>query len=176
MHMEVAHKLRKHTSADRRKRRWEGVIEIFEVLVLAVAAIATAWTGFQAARGESAQSVLYGQATKDRFEADAASTLGCQQLGADSAMFNGWLQAGRPTTRSWRRCSFAGSPAASAVPCGLVEDQSNPAAPPWPGYMVVASGAAGAFDVPSEGVDGDESTLSYQQRITHHPAADPVAR
>jgi hypothetical protein len=25
-------------------------------------------------------------------------------------------------------------------------------------------------------VDGDESTLSYQQLITHHPAADPVAR
>jgi hypothetical protein len=25
-------------------------------------------------------------------------------------------------------------------------------------------------------IDGDESTLSYQQLITHHPAADPVAR
>jgi hypothetical protein len=25
MHIEVAHKLRKHTSADRRKRRWEAI-------------------------------------------------------------------------------------------------------------------------------------------------------
>ena len=49
--LEVAHKLSEQTSWDRHKRRWEGVFEIFEVLVLAVAAIATAWTGYQAARG-----------------------------------------------------------------------------------------------------------------------------
>ena len=36
--------------------------------------------------------MLYGEATRDRFAADAAS-VGGQQLVADSAMFNGWLQA-----------------------------------------------------------------------------------
>jgi hypothetical protein len=51
INLEVAHKLSEQTSWDRHKRRWEGVFEIFEVLVLAVAAIATAWTGYQAARG-----------------------------------------------------------------------------------------------------------------------------
>lgn len=62
------------------------------MLVPAIAAIATAWTGYQAARGDGAQSVLYGEATRDRFAA-AAATVGGQQLVADSAMFNGWLQA-----------------------------------------------------------------------------------
>src|SRR5215216_5500684 len=92
MNVEVAHKLSEHASSDRHKRRREEVFEILEVLVLSIAAIATAWTGYQAARGDGAQSVLYGQATRDRFQADAASTLGGRQLVADSAMFNGWLQ------------------------------------------------------------------------------------
>jgi hypothetical protein len=37
--------------------------------------------------------VLYGQASRDRFAADAAATLGGQELVADASMFNAWLQA-----------------------------------------------------------------------------------
>src|SRR4029453_8114274 len=73
MNIEVAHKLSEHEKADRHKQRWEEVFEILEVLVLAIAAIATAWTGYQAARGDGHQSVLYGQSSRDRFQADAAS-------------------------------------------------------------------------------------------------------
>mgnify|MGYP003693971895 CR=1 FL=1 len=39
------------------------------------------------------RALLYGQATTQRFAASAASTLGGQQLAADSAMFTGWLEA-----------------------------------------------------------------------------------
>jgi hypothetical protein len=63
------------------------------VLILAVTAIATAWSGYQAARGDGRQSVLYGESSRDRFEADAAATLGEQRLAADASMFNAWLQA-----------------------------------------------------------------------------------
>lgn len=69
--LEITDKLSEQTSWDRHKRRWEGVFEILEVLVLVVAAIATAWTGYQAARGDGAQAVLYGRATKDLLGADA---------------------------------------------------------------------------------------------------------
>jgi hypothetical protein len=37
---------------------WEEVIETLKVVVLALAAIATAWSGYQAARGDGQQSVL----------------------------------------------------------------------------------------------------------------------
>jgi hypothetical protein len=93
MNIEVAHKLSEQEKADRAKHRWEEVIEVLEVLVLAAAAIATAWSGYQAARGDGRQSVLYGQASRDRFAADAAATLGGQELVADASMFNAWLQA-----------------------------------------------------------------------------------
>jgi hypothetical protein len=138
MNVEVAHKLSEHEKTDRHKQRWEEVYEIFEVLVLAIAAIATAWTGYQAARGDGAQSVLYGQATRDRFQADAASTLGGQQLVADSAMFNGWLQA-RAANNPQLEAVFVRRftpDYRSAFAAWLKTDPfTNPAAPAGPGYM-----------------------------------------
>jgi hypothetical protein len=138
MNIEVAHKLSEHERADRHKRRWEEVFEILEVLVLAIAAIATAWTGYQAARGDGAQSVLYGEATRDRFEADAAATLGGQQLVADSAMFNGWLQA-RAANDQQLEAVFVRRftpDYRSAFEAWLKTDPfTNPAAPAGPGYM-----------------------------------------
>ena len=88
LNVELAHKLtEKEEEAERRKHRWEEVVEVIEVLVLALAAIATAWSGFQASQWDDRRGLLYGQATTQRFAASAASTLGGQQLAADSAMF-----------------------------------------------------------------------------------------
>jgi hypothetical protein len=138
MNVEVAHKLSDHEKADRAKRRWEEIAEVLEVLVLAVAAIATAWSGYQAARGDGHQSVLYAESSRDRFQADAASTLGGQELAADASMFTAWLQARaardpelqavyvRRFTPEYR----------SAFQAWLKTDPfSNPAAPAGPGYM-----------------------------------------
>ena len=63
------------------------------VLVLAIVAVATAWSGYAAARWDGHQSVLYGRASADRFKADAASTKGGQELVADSSLFTAYLQA-----------------------------------------------------------------------------------
>ena len=94
LNVELAHKLtEQEEEAEHRKHRWEEVAEVIEVLVLALAAIATAWSGFQASQWDDRGGLLYGQATTQRFAASAASTLGGQQLAADSAMFSSWLEA-----------------------------------------------------------------------------------
>jgi hypothetical protein len=138
MNVEVAHKLSERERADRVRHRWQEVAEVLEVLVLAVAAIATAWSGYQAARGDGHQSVLYGQSSRDRFAADAASTLGGQQLVADSSMFNAWLQA-RASNDRHLQAAFARrfTPEyRSAFEAWLKTDPfNNPAAPAGPGYM-----------------------------------------
>src|SRR5215217_2659645 len=54
MNLEVAHKLTEREQPVRESRRWEEVIEILGILLLAVAAVATAWGGFQAAKGTAA--------------------------------------------------------------------------------------------------------------------------
>jgi hypothetical protein len=138
MNLEVAHKLSEQEQADRAKRRWEEVVEIVEVLVLAVAAIATAWSGYQAARGDGHQSVLYGQSSRDRFQADAAATLGGQQLSADASMFNAWLQA-RAAGNTRLEAAFVRrfSPEyRRAFEAWLKTDPfTDPAAPAGPGHM-----------------------------------------
>jgi hypothetical protein len=42
LNIEIAHKLTEKEEIERRKHRWEEVVEVIEVLVLALAAIATA--------------------------------------------------------------------------------------------------------------------------------------
>lgn len=54
--------------------------------MLAVVAVAAAWSGYQSVKWDGQQS-LYGHATTDRFKADAASTYGGLELSADVAMF-----------------------------------------------------------------------------------------
>ena len=138
MNLEVAHRLSEKERADRAKRRWEEIVEILEVLILAAAAIATAWSGYQAARGDGRQSVLYGQSSRDRFQADAAATLGGQELAADASMFNAWLQA-RAAGNARLEAAFVRrfSPEyRSAFEAWLRTDPfTNPNVPPGPAYM-----------------------------------------
>jgi hypothetical protein len=93
MNIEIAHKLSEHEASRERRERWHELLEIVEVSLLAVVAVATAWTGFQAAKWDGRQSVRYGESSRLRFEADAASTRGGQEIVADSAGFTAWLQA-----------------------------------------------------------------------------------
>jgi hypothetical protein len=75
------------------RRRWHEFVQVIEVVMLAVVALATAWSGYQSSQWDGRQSLLYGQASSLRFEADAASTSGGQRLVADSGMFTSWLAA-----------------------------------------------------------------------------------
>jgi hypothetical protein len=95
MNLEVAHKLSEREEAVRENRRWEEIIEIVGVLMLAVAAVATAWGGFQAAKGDGRQSILYAEAGVDRVHATTVAIAGQQRLASDAATFNEWLAAKR---------------------------------------------------------------------------------
>jgi hypothetical protein len=95
MNLEVAHKLTEREQPVRERRGQEEVIEILGVLLLAVAAVATAWGGFQAAKGDGRQSILYAEAGVDRVQATTVAIAGQQRLASDAATFNEWLQAKR---------------------------------------------------------------------------------
>jgi hypothetical protein len=109
MNLEVAHKLTEREEPVRGSRRWEEVIEILGVLLLAVAAVATAWGGFQAAKGDGRQSILYAEAGVDRVQATTVAIAGQQGWRLmHPRSTNGWRQRA-PTMRSFRRCWCAGS-------------------------------------------------------------------
>jgi hypothetical protein len=92
--IELAHTL--HERAERGggdRGRFEEIVEIVEAFLLAFVAIATAWSGYQAARWDGREAFLYGEATKIRITADQTATLGGQQRLYDISTFNSWAQA-----------------------------------------------------------------------------------
>jgi hypothetical protein len=95
LNAEIAGGLAETADASERasRARWERTVEIIEAIVLAIVAVATAWSGYQAARWDGHQAELYGHASTVRIEADQELTLGGQQKLLDVATFNTWIQA-----------------------------------------------------------------------------------
>jgi hypothetical protein len=58
--VETADRLSEPEDAGRQRRRWHEYVEVAEVLILAIVAVMTAWTGLQAAKWDGQQSLLYG--------------------------------------------------------------------------------------------------------------------
>jgi hypothetical protein len=67
-------------------------IEILEAILLAVVAIATAWSGYQTARWDGDQAHLYGLSNKERAAENRASTRYGQEELYDTSTFGFWLQ------------------------------------------------------------------------------------
>jgi uncharacterized membrane protein len=87
---EVAHTVgHSHAHADRRT----GLIEIGEAVLLAIVAIATAWSGYETGKWDGHQAHLYSLAGKYRLQANRAETLSGQQRLYDTSTFGFWLQA-----------------------------------------------------------------------------------
>jgi hypothetical protein len=77
-----------HTS----ERRFEA-IEIIEALILALVAVATAWSGYQAASWAGRRAEQYAESSRLRVTAEGLATLAGQERIYDSDTFNSWLAA-----------------------------------------------------------------------------------
>jgi hypothetical protein len=86
---EVAHVVTHEQHSGRR----EGLLEVSEAVLLAIVAIATAWSGYQTGKWDGHQASEYSLATKYRVEADTANTLSGQQRLYDTNTFGFWLNA-----------------------------------------------------------------------------------
>jgi hypothetical protein len=71
----------------------ERVLELGAVLLMSLAAVATAWSGYQAARWSGEQSQGYAQASATRTEASQAANHSGQVRIDDLLKFDGWLNA-----------------------------------------------------------------------------------
>ena len=79
-------------SDDTSQSRWE-VIEIIEALILALVAVATAWSGYQAAEWAGKRAQEYAKANRLRVTAEGLATLAGQERIYDSDTFNSWIAA-----------------------------------------------------------------------------------
>jgi hypothetical protein len=140
INIEVAHHLNepKHGESSHSKSSPSQLLETIEAVILALVAVTTAWSGYQAARWDSVQSELYGRSSKLRVEGQALQLQANQAKLYDAATVMAWLQseahgdsalAGiferrllpeiRPAFDAWKK----------------TDPIHNPNAPPGPGAM-----------------------------------------
>src|SRR6266513_852114 len=79
-------------NGDASQSRFEA-IEIIEAVILALVAVATAWSGYQAAQWAGKRAEQYAEATRFRVTAEGLATLTGQERIYDSDTFNSWLAA-----------------------------------------------------------------------------------
>jgi hypothetical protein len=68
-------------------------IEIIEAVILALVAVATAWSGYQAAKWAGTRAEQYAEASRLRVTAEGLATVAGQERIYDSDTFNSWLAA-----------------------------------------------------------------------------------
>src|SRR5277367_1369893 len=120
------------------------MLEIAEAVVLALVAIATAWSGYQAALWTGHQSEFYGQASKLRVEAEGAATYGNQERLYNASTVVEWLKAEahgdqklaglferrflpefRPAFEAWKKTDPVNNPNALAGPQLMAEYRNS---------------------------------------------------
>jgi hypothetical protein len=92
--IEIAHKLNESEEGEaQHKSKWIELLEILEAIVLAMVAIATAWSGYQAARFDGLQDERYEQSTRLRVQAQGLASRGGQEQLYDASTVVEWLKA-----------------------------------------------------------------------------------
>jgi len=140
--IEVAHHLSEH--ADRPQSVAHQMLEIAEAIALAIVAIATAWSGYQAALWTGHQAELYGEASKLRVQAEGTVTYANQERLYNAATVVEWLTAEahgdrklatlferrflpefRPAFDAWKKTDPLNNPNAPAGPQFMPEYRSS---------------------------------------------------
>ncbi len=142
--IEIAHHLSEHKESS--QSLGHEILEIFEAFVLAIVAISTAWSGYQAALWTGHQSELYGQASKVRVQAEGTATYANQERLYNASTVVEWLKAEahgdkklaglferrflpefRPAFEAWKKTDPLNNPKAPAGPQYMSEYRSSKA-------------------------------------------------
>jgi hypothetical protein len=92
-HVHVPHELTEKEEGHAPVSRLERHFELAAVLLLSLTTLATAWSGYQAARWSGEQSQHYARASATRIKAQQQATAAGQLRSDDLVYFDGWLDA-----------------------------------------------------------------------------------
>jgi hypothetical protein len=162
-----------HKATDERSRaqrlRRERAFEVAGAIALAVVAVATAWSGYQATRWTDAQSARYAQASALRVEATRDATLAGQLRIYDEVLVNNWLNAhatGNTALEDVFRRRFRPGFQPVFDAWLALDPFNNPNAPPGPLFMPQypssLPGAADELEAQANQVFNDGQTAAEQ--------------
>ena len=137
--VEFAHRIHEHgkhhpAPTDRRVQ-W---VEIVEAVLLAAVAVATAWSGYQAARWDALSTSQYSLAARTTVAAQGKMTLAGQDRLYDITTFNGWIAAktaGNDKLAELYQRRFRPEYAGAFAAWQKLDPLHNPSAPAGPIFM-----------------------------------------
>jgi|SRR5436190_5462254 len=172
---EVAYHAIEHRHAEAHSGRRAEWIEILEAVLLALVAVATGWSGYQAARFDGRQAHLYGLSGKYRAEANRAETQAGQFELYDTTTFGFWLDA---TARGDRQAAalferrFRPEYRPAFEAWMRIDGLHNPKAPPgpllMPQYHNASAARATEFD--------DRATAAFESGTKARETGDRYLR
>jgi hypothetical protein len=118
--------------------RAEEVIEIIEAVLLALVAVATAWSGYQAARWDGYRTELYAESDTLKVGVEELDTLAGQDRIYDITTFTAWIAAkagGNQKLAAIFESRFRDEYRAAFTPWLSTDPFNNPKAPPGPIFM-----------------------------------------
>jgi hypothetical protein len=140
--IELAHHLSERKSSSRTEQH--EILEIAEAIVLALVAIATAWSGYQAALWTGEQANFYAQSSKLRIQAEGVAAAADQERLYNAATVVEWLKAEahgdtklsslferrflpefHPAFEAWKKTDPLNNPEAAAGPQLMKEYRSS---------------------------------------------------
>jgi len=136
--IEIARHLHEKHGGGHATSRSHQVLEMAEAVILALVAITTAWSGYQAARWDSSSSQLDGQSAHLRSMAARHEARAGQLYLLDSTTFAFWLEAtsrGDVQTASLQEARFRPEYRVAFEAWIALDPLHNPNAPPEPSLM-----------------------------------------
>lgn len=144
-------------------------LEVVATVLLALAAVATAWSGYQASRWNGEAAKASGHTNKLRIEAARAQGLAEAQKGADLATFTQWVDAyllDRPAVANFYFKRFRKEFKPAVVAWIATRPLKNPNAPPSP-FALPQYRLAAASDAKRLDAEADVSSATKDRNIQH---------
>jgi len=138
--VEFAHKIHEHShhphsSPTDRRAQW---MEIVEALALAIVAVTTAWSGYQASKWDAISAEHYNRASRTTVVSQEKTTLAGQDRLYDIVTFNGWVLAkieGKDKLAEFYQRRFRPEYTAAFAAWMKLDPFNNPSAPAGPIFM-----------------------------------------
>jgi hypothetical protein len=134
-----------------------GRVEVVATVLLALAAVATAWSGYQASRWHGEQAIAFSRANAARLESTRASDLADAQTEIDVVTFSRWVDAyARHETQlaAFYRKRFRSEFQPAVAAWIATKPLENPTAPltpfAMPNYRLAATNQADRLEVAAE--------------------------
>ena len=127
-----------HSSPSATNHRAAQWVEIMEAIVLAAVAVATAWSGYQAAKWDALSAQHYNVSSRTAIASQERAMLAGQDRLYDITTFNGWVAAkvaGNDKLSAYYERRFRPEYSAAFTAWQKLDPFTNPLAPPGPIFM-----------------------------------------